>query len=365
MMRKQSVRRRTGAAGRASTDHSSAPRTVAVDEPEGPAVVCGDFVFGMKLGPAPSSRSTAAERGTLRFTFNHLMLPRWRGRRSEATIRGILADPLATLERWGYFTPGDVTEDVALRLLDEWLREALSPTLINKRFMYLRTLGVDWVPRVQEPRYRKWWLRPEDYEALRDWLSTWDHPQAGLVADYIEWTVHTGLRVEESLRIRRSDLLDLHTDEPALTVPGTKNDHSGNVTLPIAIPARNVAARRLGAYGKSTDRLFPIPYRTLTHLWQYCRAVIGAEETPTAALRSLRRSAARYLHVECGMPLDVVRQYLRHENVKTTQSYLRLTGGYTTQEMRRWLKPSVGRASHHTVGSNPATDQASTTGGYA
>jgi hypothetical protein len=37
------------------------------------------------------------------------------------------------------------------------------------------------------------------------------------------------------------------------------------------------------------------------------------------------------------MPLDVLRQYLRHENIKTTEEYLRLTGGYSEAEMRRWL----------------------------
>ena len=43
-----------------------------------------------------------------------------------------------------------------------------------------------------------------------------------------------------------------------------------------------------------------------------------------ATLKALRRSAARYLTVG-GMPLDILRQYLRHNSVATTMGYLRLT----------------------------------------
>jgi hypothetical protein len=38
------------------------------------------------------------------------------------------------------------------------------------------------------------------------------------------------------------------------------------------------------------------------------------------------------------MPLDMLRQYLRHESIWTTMGYLRLVGGYDKDEMRKFLK---------------------------
>ncbi len=38
-----------------------------------------------------------------------------------------------------------------------------------------------------------------------------------------------------------------------------------------------------------------------------------------------------------GMPLDMVRLYLRHGSMETTMGYLRLTGGYEEGEIRRYL----------------------------
>lgn len=95
--------------------------------------------------------------------------------------------------------------------------------------------------------------------------------------------------------------------------------------------------RRMGP-ARSDIKVFPSDYEEMHMVWHEVRKHFGWQDDPTATLKALRRSAARYLHVDCGMPLHMVQQYLRHESMDTTLEYLRLTGGYGTEEMRRFLK---------------------------
>jgi len=55
-----------------------------------------------------------------------------------------------------------------------------------------------------------------------------------------------------------------------------------------------------------------------------------------ATLKAMRRTAVRHLTVN-GMPTEMVRDYLRHSDIKTTMGYLHLVGGYSTEEQRRYL----------------------------
>jgi len=83
-------------------------------------------------------------------------------------------------------------------------------------------------------------------------------------------------------------------------------------------------------------RIFPIAYDNLHELWDKARAFLGCADNHMATLKALRRTAARHLTIN-GMPTEMVRDYLRHENIKTTMGYLHLVGGYKTEEQRRWL----------------------------
>ena len=157
-----------------------------------------------------------------------------------------------------------------------------------------------------------------------------DAPTDLILADFIDWTVWTGLRVEESLRLRRSSFANGFR---SVTVPGLKTLGS-QATLPISSDATALAKRIFA--GSSGDALmFPVCYRQLSRRWRVVMKTMGVDH-PMATLKALRRSAARYLTVG-GMPLDILRQYLRHNSVATTMGYLRLTGGYGENEMRRWL----------------------------
>ncbi|MBK3400406.1 tyrosine-type recombinase/integrase [Methylobacterium ajmalii] len=228
------------------------------------------------------------------------------------------------------------------RATSEWYVHGLSPATINKRLNCLSAMGVCVEGcRAREPKMLKWWLKPEDEERLRRFLLAKKteggvlHSRYGDIWRFIQWTTRTGLRVEETLRLRRSDFSE-DGGKWSVTVPGLKTA-GAQATLPLSDEAAELVAQRFPP-GAAPDAPFIFAgYDALNGLWQECREFLKVQDNPTATLKALRRSAARHLHVTKGMPLDMVRQYLRHEDIETTMGYLRLTGGYGTEEMRKWL----------------------------
>ena len=121
-------------------------------------------------------------------------------------------------------------------------------------------------------------------------------------------------------------------------MPGLKTSDA-QATLALSDMASHVARSRFGATRECLDPSFPffhIPYANLAREWDRVKREVGITH-PGATLKALRRTAARNLSLR-GMPLDMIRQYLRHEDIQTTMGYLRLTGGYSTEEQRQWLK---------------------------
>lgn len=208
-----------------------------------------------------------------------------------------------------------------------WYASGLAPATIQKRLVALKCMGlpVEGVKAPKDPRKLKWWLRPEEEEKAIKALST---QQIGIepdmvfaLASHIRWTTKTGLRIEETLRLTERDFGDR-----TVLVPGTKTA-SSQAELPLSEAAWEAHYDIL---------VVRHDYSDLEQAWRKLRTHMGWP--PEATLKALRRSAARYLHYDLGMPLDLVRQYLRHEDIATTMGYLRLTGGVSTAEYRRYLK---------------------------
>lgn len=196
----------------------------------------------------------------------------------------------------------------------------VAPATINKRLVYANQIGIntEGYRSVRPARILKWWLRREDEERLIKALTRRPHREDYLhMARFIAWTTRTGFRVEESLALR---LHHMSHKRDEVTVPGTKTPGS-QATVSVH-PAASAIAK--GAVPGTNivlpigDRVFPLSYADLLKVWNECRRLLGVEDIPTATPKALRRSAARFLHVELGMPLDVVRDYLRHRSINTT-----------------------------------------------
>ena len=229
----------------------------------------------------------------------------------------------------------DVTKATLMDAVNHWKAQGASPTGINTRLGVLSVMGIDVKGcRVRVPRKLKWWLTPDHYEALKA------HYEAdSLFMRYVEWVTFTGLRLEEVLRLKRSDFSSAFT---SVTVPGTKTDFSQK-TLPLSTDATDLAKRVFATKPAQDPRrkpidypMFDVEYTALLTLWREAMDKIGVTHE-TATPRALRRGAARHLHSQKGMPLDMLRQYLSHSNVQTTMGYPRLTGGYDEEQMRKWL----------------------------
>ena len=277
----------------------------------------------------------------------------WQHKRSGPTLKSQAEIAVYTIKRIVTGKSGlepreyvDVTAQQVSRFhvqqaTSDWYATGLSPATITKRLNCLSKLGVIIEGnKVHVPKQLKWHLKESDKLRVLGWLRAWTtagmwHP-TDLLAFYIEWTTVTGLRIEETLRLTWGDFSQ---DFSAVSVPGLKTA-SSQATLPLGHKAQDVLVQLKAGAGLAIDsqRIFLTDYDELNAAWQEVRKHFGWQDDPTATLKALRRSAARYLHVDCGMPLDMVRQYLRHEGINTTLEYLRLTGGYGTEEMRRFLK---------------------------
>ena len=214
-----------------------------------------------------------------------------------------------------------------------WQGEGAEAATIIARLNCLSAMGVDVTgTRPTIPRKLKWWLNPEQEATVLAHLAdrygqVWED-----LADYIRWASATGLRVEESLELRWSDIHQ-RGDRTFMTVPGLKT-HMAQATLPVSAEAAAILAKRRPLGG---TRVFDQSYHQMQRAWAQARLCLGLPNPYVATLKALRRTAARSLHSTKGMPLDMTRQYLRHENVETTMGYLRLTGGYTDEEFAKCL----------------------------
>jgi integrase len=242
--------------------------------------------------------------------------------------------------------PGKCLEDITSEDVEAW-REAMTdaPATIYARVGVLSVIykvarGRGYkgpVPEFQRPRVPKplkWWLNPEQQPKVISWLraSNTAHREASLLVD---WTVSTGLRIEESLRTQRQHFHGLGTCAPWITVPGTKTDDA-QATLPLSAYAAGLASRLLGVEGGQRTPLFTITYREMWADWDACRKVMGFNAS-TATLKALRRS---YAHARAakGCPLPLLQQLMRHKSAATTMGYLKLTGGqFTDAELRRFV----------------------------
>jgi integrase len=301
----------------------------------------GPYVFQGVTAMAEQNTTAAAhrspERRTLKAAAEDAVNGHWSGMRSLARAKSQVMIGVRFLESLGRQYLDEVTE-ADIRSFRDWsLRNGLAPGSVNCRMAALSVIGVK-VRYCKLPRKRKWWLAPAEEAQL---LSLGLPP---ILSAFVKWTLATGLRVEESLALRWNDA-DLEVG--TVHVTGTKTDMA-EATLPLSQEALGVLvewrqqSRNLPPYSSGgggvipLGRVFPCSYRSLWVLWQQARSQMGLMGVPTATLKSLRRSFARRAHVN-GMPVDILRQYLRHSSLKTTEGYLWLIGGYSQDEMRRYL----------------------------
>jgi hypothetical protein len=86
--------------------------------------------------------------------------------------------------------------------------------------------------------------------------------QNRILVEYADWTVETGLRVEESLRLCRSHFTENFRN---VRVPGIKTK-GPEATLPLSTAAQEVAARIVAGREGPDVPMFPMSYQLLSSI---------------------------------------------------------------------------------------------------
>jgi len=147
----------------------------------------------------------------------------------------------------------------------------------------------------------------------------------------LELQARCGLRIGETLKIKVSDVSDRRLI--------LKEPKSGKESELAFMPEQ--IAKRLHDYIQQEnltagDRLFPICYSTARTLIKSLGGRLNVVLTP----HDLRRYSATYASRN-GVPLEIVSKViLRHQDLKTTQTYL---GRVTDSEAIRWMDVLHGR----------------------
>lgn len=288
------------------------------------------------------ANETADRSAPLREVFAVTAEARWKGTRGERIALAFAEDVVSWLEGERVKTLDDITSFHVSDLKLRYEQAGNSPGTVSRKLSIITTMyrvALEHKPALalgRPPRIRvklspvlKWWLTPDARAKLIPWLKSQGED---LMADYVEFICHTGLRVEEALRLRDTSFTGLDTDKPLLGVPGTKTGGSQR-TVPISANAAAIARRRIAA--SKDGRLFSVTYTVLRDRWLDCRDFLG-ETRPTATLKALRRSFAKIASDKC-MPIERLQKYLRHSDIKTTMGYLAVVGSDDMENSRQWL----------------------------
>ncbi|HOD35577.1 MAG TPA: site-specific integrase [Syntrophales bacterium] len=147
----------------------------------------------------------------------------------------------------------------------------------------------------------------------------------------LELKARCGLRIGESLNIRVSDVT-----ERKILLREPKSGKEAEVAYMPEPVAKRIADYIREANLSAEDRLFPICYSTARAMIRTLGARLKMKITP----HDLRRYSATYASRN-GVPLEIVSKViLRHQDLKTTQSYL---GKVSEAEAIRWMDILHGR----------------------
>ena len=150
---------------------------------------------------------------------------------------------------------------------------------------------------------------------LLSWLSmNREHSEA---KDIVECLIDLGCRVSELLGLEKR-YVDF--DNNQINFNERKNDNA--VAVPMTDRVKKIM--KLYCYNKRDfDRVFSLEYDQLNGIWQDARKSLGYADKKFYTLHLCRHTTASRL-VQRGVPLLLVKDWLGHEDIKTTMIYAHL-----------------------------------------
>ena len=172
------------------------------------------------------------------------------------------------------------------------------------------------LPKRHRVKKRKVEYLTEDMEKeLLSWLSmNREHSEA---KDIVECLIDLGCRVSELLGLEKR-YVDF--DNNQINFNERKNDSA------VAVPMTKRVQSIMRSYCrelKDFDRVFNLNYDSLNFIWQEARRDLGYKDKKFYTLHLCRHTTASRL-VQRGVPLLLVKDWLGHEDIKTTMIYAHL-----------------------------------------
>ena len=201
-----------------------------------------------------------------------------------------------------------------------------SKQVTNTKVGYLKTVldemvedgfikNVSFPRRLKEKKQKVHYLTQDMERELLSWLNCMQRNREA--KDIIECLIDLGCRVNELLNLEKR-FVDF--DNNQINFNDRKNDNA--VAVPMTNRVKSIL-RRYYREVKDFDKLFSLNYSELNAIWQKARTDLGYADKKFYTLHLCRHTCASRL-VQRGCQLLLVKDWLGHEDIKTTMIYAHL-----------------------------------------
>ena len=201
-----------------------------------------------------------------------------------------------------------------------------SKQVTNTKVGYLKTVldemvedgfikDVSFPRRLKEKKQKVHYLTADMERELLSWLNCMQRNREA--KDIIECLIDLGCRVNELLNLEKR-FVDF--DNNQINFNDRKNDNA--VAVPMTNRVKSIL-RRYYREVKDFDKLFSLNYSELNAIWQKARTDLGYADKKFYTLHLCRHTCASRL-VQRGCQLLLVKDWLGHEDIKTTMIYAHL-----------------------------------------
>ena len=201
-----------------------------------------------------------------------------------------------------------------------------SKQVTNTKVGYLKTVldemvedgfikDVSFPRRLKEKKQKVHYLTADMERELLSWLNCMQRNREA--KDIIECLIDLGCRVNELLNLEKR-FVDF--DNNQINFNDRKNDNA--VAVPMTNRVKSIL-RRYYREVKDFDKLFSLNYSELNAIWQKARTDLRYADKKFYTLHLCRHTCASRL-VQRGCQLLLVKDWLGHEDIKTTMIYAHL-----------------------------------------
>ena len=201
-----------------------------------------------------------------------------------------------------------------------------SKQVTNTKVGYLKTVldemvedgfikDVSFPRRLKEKKQKVHYLTADMERELLSWLNCMQRNREA--KDIIECLIDLGCRVNELLNLEKR-FVDF--DNNQINFNDRKNDNA--VAVPMTNRVKSIL-RRYYREVKDFDKVFSLNYSELNTIWQKARTDLGYADKKFYTLHLCRHTCASRL-VQRGCQLLLVKDWLGHEDIKTTMIYAHL-----------------------------------------